>query len=158
MPNFTRYKRGTHITVNIKIIWALSVSKNQWKDSGLNTGSNKGNVTTPWSFLTRTQPDIDFSHLYYTSYTSRWLQLLWEAQFLRTAALKGDKSHHWSPLLLLLTTDFRDTFHLFARQSRSWDDQAKFKQINSNVILKQLIIDRDLVTLPTFMVTGCLLL
>lgn len=31
MPNFTRYKRGTHITVNIKIIWALS--KSQWKDS-----------------------------------------------------------------------------------------------------------------------------
>lgn len=127
MPNFTRYKGGTHITVNIKIIWALSVSKSQWKDSELNTGRNKGNAC-PSSYNTMVFPPKNTAwhpfYSYYTSYTSRWSQLLWEAQFLGTAALKSEQSLHQSPLLLLLTTDFTGTFHLFPRQSRSRSSQT----------------------------------
>lgn len=155
---FTRYKRDTHITVHIKIIWALSVSKSQWKDSGLNTASNKGNAW-PSSYNTMLLPHSRAWHPFQPLVLHiLHMQMVTAPQ---GGTAPGDCSSHHEQSLhcspLLLTTDFKDTFHLFPRQSRSQKDEAKFKQINSNVMLKQLIIDRDLVTPQAVIVTVLLL-
>lgn len=92
------------------------MSKSQWKDSGLNTGSNKGNAC-PSSYSTLICPHKNRAwHPFLTTTYILHIQMVTapqESTIPEDCSYQSEQSLHWSPLLLLLTTDFRDTFHLF---------------------------------------------